>query len=526
MLIFHHLVQKNVGLVFIVLILCGRWTPIQAQSQSSASLGLNEVYVPTDTAEYIKTPLEDIEYKLEASGNYSFDSKHTPFWLHSNRYGLGGITPRNGHVRAGISRSYKNDSNRNWKVGYGLDLVAAHNYTSDFFIQQLYADIAYKNVLLSIGAKERCANLKNDELSTGSQTLGINARPIPEIRFEIPEYISISGKDKWLSIRGHVGYGFTTDGGWQRNFTKHGNRYLRQVLYHSKSGFLRIGNEDKFPLTLEGGVEMAATFGGKLYDQYGICTNLYGGLKDFVKIFFVKGADVGETVYKNALGNTVGSWLFSLKYKGPNWSARFYYDHFFEDHSALFWEYGWKDAIYGLELSLPKNRFVSTVVYEYMYTKYQSGPIYHDHTAAIPDQISAVDNYYNHGIYNGWQHWGQAIGNPLYISPIYNNDGYVKFKSNRFSAHHIGICGDPTDDLYYRLLFTYSQHLGTYAEPLDDKKYQRSFLCELTYSPSRIGRWNAKGWSATAAFGIDRSSLTGNNQGIQFTIRKTGLFSL
>ena len=263
MLIPHHLVQRNVGVIFIVLILCGRWTPIQAQSQSSASLGLNEVYVPTDTAEYIKTPLEDIEYKLEASGNYSFDSKHTPFWLHSNRYGLGGITPRNGHVRAGISRSYKNDSNRNWKVGYGLDLVAAHNYTSDVFIQQLYADIAYKNVLLSIGAKERCANLKNDELSTGSQTLGINARPIPEIRFEIPEYISISGKDKWLSIRGHVGYGFTTDGGWQRNFTKHGNRYLRQVLYHSKSGFLRIGNEDKFPLTLEGGVEMAATFGGK-----------------------------------------------------------------------------------------------------------------------------------------------------------------------------------------------------------------------------------------------------------------------
>ena len=158
MLIFHHLVQKNVGLVFIVLILCGRWTPIQAQSQSSASLGLNEAYVPTDTAEYIQTPLADIEYKLEASGNSSFDSKHTPFWLHSNRYGLGGITPRNGHVRAGISRSYKNDSNRNWKVGYGLGLVVAHNYTSEVFIQQLYADIAYKNGLLSIGAKESWAN--------------------------------------------------------------------------------------------------------------------------------------------------------------------------------------------------------------------------------------------------------------------------------------------------------------------------------------------------------------------------------
>lgn len=60
---------------------------------------------------------------------------------------------------------------------------------------------------------------------------------------------------------------------------------------------------------------------------------------------------------------------------------------------------------------------VTTLVYEFLRTTDQSGAIYHDHTEAIPDQISARDNYYNHGLYTGWQHWGQAIGNPLFTSP-------------------------------------------------------------------------------------------------------------
>lgn len=81
----------------------------------------------------------------------------------------------------------------------------------------------------------------------------------------------------------------------------------------------------------------------------------------------------------------------------------------------MFLQYGWLDGMVGFEIKLPQNRFVSDVVYEYLKTTYQSGPLYHDHTEAIPDQISAGDNYYNHNLYCGWQHWGQAIGNPLLV---------------------------------------------------------------------------------------------------------------
>ena len=51
---------------------------------------------------------------------------------------------------------------------------------------------------------------------------------------------------------------------------------------------------------------------------------------------------------------------------------------------------------------------------EYLYTKYQSGPIYHDHTRLLSEHVCGLDNYYNHNLFTGWQHWGQAMGHPLY----------------------------------------------------------------------------------------------------------------
>jgi len=81
----------------------------------------------------------------------------------------------------------------------------------------------------------------------------------------------------------------------------------------------------------------------------------------------------------------------------------------------------WKDQLLGLELHLKRGRWVKNIVFEYLYTKYQSGSVYHDHTIHLKDDIGGRDEYYNHYIYAGWQHWGQVIGNPLFRSPLYNN---------------------------------------------------------------------------------------------------------
>lgn len=472
--------------------------------------------------------IKESKYKIGIVNSVSHHK--TPLWLTANQYGLSSVKPYNGFLNVSLSRDSKNDSLRIWRIGYIADFAVAYNNTSIPFIHQLAANIDYKRASLSIGSKEECMSLKNNELSSGSQTFGINARPIPQIRLSLPDYWCFTGKKHpWGAIRGFISYGVMTDGKFQRDYVLPSERYSRKVLYHAKAGFLRLGNPEKFPLTFEGGIEMATQFGGIIYNyqlENGLMSepiHMSHTFKDFVNSTFGIGNDPTDGIYKNATGNTVGSWLFRLNYKYKDWTASVYYDHYFEDHSQLFFEYGWLDGLIGVELSLPKNRFLSNIVYEFLKTTYQSGPLYHDRTDLIPDQISGNDKYYNHGLYAGWQHWGQAIGNPLFISPLYDNDGKLAFKYNRFKAHHVGLSGNPLRNLHYRFLYTFERNWGTYDDPLEHSKVNHSVLLEATYSPTKIGKWNANGWLFGLGLALDKGSLIGHNTGFQIKIYKSGL---
>ncbi len=495
---------------------------LQAQRGNMRVQSFAEPFVQSKAEQKMQSFAEGIEYRLEAQSTVSNNS--TPFWLASNKYGLASVKENFGFVRAALQRNTEADSLKDWRFGFGIDAVAGYGLQKEIFIQQFYAEAAWKKLRLSVGIKEREARLKPNALSLGSQTLGINARPIPEVRLEVSDYASIVGKGKWLSVKGHFAYGILTDSDWQEEYVANGFSRNSDVLYHSKAGYLKIGNEERFPLTFEGGLEMVCYFGGKVYNfnDHPIDMSMTAGAKDFCKVFFFQGSDVTDGDYSNALGNTFGSWLLRLNYHGDNWRVSAYLDHFFEDHSLMFFEYGWKDGLVGIEACLPCNPVLGTMVYEFMNTTYQSGPIYHDHTASIPDQISGRDKYYSHYLYNGPLHWGQAIGNPLYISPLYMKNGRLTFPCTRFRAHHVGLSGTPHPSLSYRMLYTHSLRLGTYDAPLLKKIRQNSFLCELTYSPGKLRSANLQGWSATLSFAFDKGQFIGNNTGFQLTIAKRG----
>ena len=175
--------------------------------------------------------------------------------------------------------------------------------------------------------------------------------------------------------------------------------------------------------------------------------------------------------------------------------------------------------VIGLEITFPKNRFIDTFVYEGLGTKDQTGPMLYDSFwGKFEEQISAKDNYYNHYLYQGWQHWGMGIGNPLLPGPIYNKNGQITFISNRVLAHHIGFCGSPCQSLSYRMLLSYSRHWGTYDNPLNEIKKQFNSLFEVTYAPQQL-----KGWSFTVSGAMDRGSILGNNYGGMLVIRKQGI---
>ena len=484
---------------------------------------------------------DSLHYSVELQATLS-SGDHTPLWLNANRYGLSSLKTENGYLRGSVSRPLSADDGRKWGVGYGVDVAVAAGFTSTLVIQQAYAEGRWLNGTLTIGAKEYPMELKNQELSSGSQTLGINARPVPQVRLALPKYWTIPGTKNWLAFKGHIAYGKTTDDNWQKDFKAPQAKYTEDALYHSKAGYLKIGKEGK-PFSAELGLEMACQFGGTsyFYTEKGLqVSKNSSGVKSLLRAIVPGGGDSVDGDYQNASGNHLGSWVARLNFDYPKWNLGIYGDHFFEDGSAMFpigyngygtgdkWNekvkqkyflLGMKDWLLGVELKLKEVSWLNIIVVEYLYTKYQSGAVYHDHTKTISDNICGRDNYYNHQIYTGWQHWGMVMGNPLYCSPLYNENGKIEVANNRFVAWHLGLAGSPTDRLKYRVIATWQRGYGTYFNLFYNPRETVSLMAEANYRMTG-------GWSIKTAIGLDSGKLYGDNVGIQFTIAKTGIFNL
>ena len=487
------------------------------------------------------TATGQVEVRTEAQVTAA-SGDHNPLWLNANKYGLSSLDKTNGYVRAGAFRSKDNDSAKTWRWGAGLDVAVAGGFTSTAVVQQAYGEVQWKKGLLTLGSKEQPMELKNQELSSGPQTLGINARPLPGVRLSLPDYWTVPYTKGWLGLKGHISYGMMTDDRWQEDFTQGLSKHTKHTKVHTKAGYLRIGKDAK-PVSVELGLEMACQFGGSSYADYtthGLeWVDNEDGIKGMLRALIPSGGDAGEGIYENTSGNNLGSYLLRVNFNYDKWYLGVYADHFFEDHSQMFfidfdgygqgeefneWEdnrwfvYDLKDMLIGAELKLKKQHWLNSVVLEYVYTKYQSGPVYHDRTTSEPTHIGGRDGYYNHYIFTGWQHWGQAMGNPLYMSPLYNDDGSIEVKDNRFWAWHLGVSGNLLNGLHYRVLATYQKGYGSYYLPFPDPRHNVSIMGEATYrfpSSSRLHGWHIKG-----ALGLDKGKLLGDNIGVQVTIGK------
>lgn len=466
---------------------------------------------------------DSIRYRAEIGTTLS-DGAHTPLWMNANKFGFSSLERNNVWLRLSAFK-YIDDSKRfDW--GTGLDMGVAHRFQSTFVPQQLYAEVKYRCLDALIGAKEIDDNFLDRTLSSGSLTQGWNAHPIPQVRIGIFDYANVWGCKDMFAIKGHIAYGAFTDNWWLRRWANDEFKYTLSSLYCSRAIYFRGGNAQKFPIEGEIGLVMDSEFGGKTW-----IPNKKGGgswdkhptyLKAWLKALIPMkgGADTGGMEQANVEGNFLGNWSMSLKWQDPSgWMARIYYQHFFEDHSMLFFDYPWIDGLYGIQAKLPKNRFVSDIDYEFLYMKDQGGSVYWDHTPTIDYQVSGRDEYYDNHIYNGWQNWGQSIGNPLLTSPIYNANHRVYFLSTRIIAHHLGLKGEPSDNIGWRVLASHTRSWGTYYIPFERAKANFSWLAEINYHPKSL-----PGWEATLSLAMDHGSLIGNSFGAGLSISKTGWF--
>ncbi|MBQ9285145.1 MAG: hypothetical protein IJ209_02515 [Bacteroidaceae bacterium] len=471
------------------------------------------------THDLISSTVASIETSVTAaSGSFA------PLWLTSNRYGLASVEPSSNYERAALGRDIHLDDAQRWGVGYAVDVAVALSHTRRFVLNQAYVEGRYRKLGITLGAKQQPMETKNLELTSGGLSLGANARAIPQARLDI-DWFGIPGTHGWWQWKLYGSYGITTDGRWQASWAGAGERYTRHVLYHEKALYWRFGRTDVLPLTYEFGLQMASQFGGTTYNGrgrgYNTPTTFHHptGLRAFWNALTCQGSDQTDGLQPNTAGNTLGSYIMELRYHGTRWQASAYFERFFEDQSMLTVQYGIRDMLIGAAATLPNNRIVTKAALEFVTTTNQSGAVYHDRSPNIHDKMNGRDDYYNHNLYAGWQHYGLTLGNPLLTSPLYNEalgrSHTLRFYNNRVKAWHIAFAGDPSVEWHWRALLTLTRNWGTYSQPLPDCLRQTYALAEATYKP----RWT-QGWQATLGIGLDHGKLLGNSVGGQLTVTK------
>lgn len=465
--------------------------------------------------------IDSLVYGLETRATVS-GGENTPFWMVSNLYGLGSPELNNGYVRGFIAKPLSSNNTFSW--GIKADLVAAWNLPGAFRIQQLYAEIKYRYLWVSLGSREYIAQYNNRELSSGDLLFSGNSLPIPQLRIGTYGFAPFWGAKGWFSVKLYLSYGMFTDSKWQKKWVNPDASWASGVLYCSRGLWLRFGNKKIFPVNLDVGIEMGTQFGGTIHKQ-GKIIKMPHGPTAWVKaaIPFSGSKDTPNEEQWNIQGNMNGEYSINLSLTPlDGWEFRAYWEHYFEDQSQMTFEYGtWKDGLWGAEISFPQNKFISRIVYENICTRDQTGPVYNDQTPAIPEQISGRDDYYNHYLYGSWQTWGMVIGTPLVTSPLYNRNHNLSLYNNRITANHIGIEGQPYNFLSWRLLLTFSKNWGTYSRPLAKEMDNFSGLLDVSFYPEFI-----KGGFIKGSIAWDKGSLLGNNFGGFISLGYVGDFSI
>jgi hypothetical protein len=454
-----------------------------------------------------------------------------------HNWGMIPLDANNFYVRGGVF--HQQTINKEWSFSAGIDLAGSSPHTySDVWLQQLYGELNWKFLRLNIGAKEDYISLLNPYLSSGDFCGSNNARPQPEIKGSTPEFILVPYTKGNIYVKGHFAVGYLTDGKWQESVARPHNRgYTKNALTHHKSVYSRFGNiEERNKLQFTLGLHHHVLYGGELYKYR---RNPETGQTEYVVHHQPKGLDelwrvisaqegselASEADQDNAAGSHIGAYLFRADYRLKNRGVlSVYKQHFFEDGSGMRLQ-NYRDGLYGIEYKTERKSLLSGAVFEYVYTKHQTGSIhfYFGMDSAyihLQNKGNGNDNYYNNVDYiQGPSYYGRTMGTPLFLSPEYNRDGRVNFISSRIIAYHLGIGGYLHPTLKYRLLATIGQTWGLYYVPFASVRKGVASVLDLTYNCPKVQDLDIK-----LSLGFNRGEFfSGDTFGGGITITKRGM---
>ena len=129
------------------------------------------------------------------------------------------------------------------------------------WIQQLYGEVKYRSLFLTVGLKEHDSALLDFRLSSGDFIESGNSRPIPEVRAGFVDFQDIPFTNGWVQIQGEISYGKLTDNGWLRDHYNYFQGHLNLgALYSYKRCYFRTNPSKRFSATV--GMQVGAMFGG------------------------------------------------------------------------------------------------------------------------------------------------------------------------------------------------------------------------------------------------------------------------
>lgn len=452
---------------------------------------------------------------------------YTAFQLATNRHHVLSTRPNTAYLRGAVHVEHA--FNKNWKLSGAVDVVTSLHADHKVYLQQCYVNLSWKSFFLEAGSREQPQVVRDNLLSSGSFVKGTNAKPIPQVHVGTNGFWTVPFTKKWVQINFDFGYGKFLDNHFhERQFNEGNNaRYTKGAYYHQKHLYIR-SNPDK-PVFVMVGIEHAVQFGGTMYKYENgelVATKKPANLKAFWRAIL----PTGDSKYfeNNAMedwvyGNHIGVMTYQIGWNiNQNHQVQAYLDNPFEDGSGIRKGNGW-DGLWGLQYTnkTAGRQYVRGAVFEYFQSTNQSGPIHWDGgdypepiRSQIKDKVTGVDEYYNHGFYDGYAYYGMTPGNALIPSPIYNKDGYLAYRDNRIKAWHLGVNGEITDRLSYLVKGSYREGWGTYYTPLQPKHHSFDAMFQGTY---QLGPWQF-----SAAYAFDKGNIYGDCSTFNFKINFHG----
>lgn len=474
------------------------------------------------------TEKNSLNLTLESEASVG-DGDFSPYYLVSNRHGLLDRNSNTGYLRIQLEGDKRNGD---WKTEGMVDLQASVHARSAVYLHQCYVATSWRWAQLMIGAREQQPYLRDFRLSSGNLVWSGNARPIPEIRLGIDDFITVPHTHDMLQVKLDASYGRCLDDDYLedeyalycQDKTGYGRSWITKgVWLHQKRMALRTNPQKPWVLTISG--EHVVQFGGQI--RSALVPELADAsfspkLSDFLRALLpISGGDNSAEGDQNFnYGNHVGEMSILLE---RQWGARqqhrvgFYLENPFEDGSGIRKGNG-MDGLWGIEYhNRERNALINGIVLEYLQTTDQSGPIHwaptdfagQEVSTSMPKAATGQDDYYNNYFYTGYSHYGMCIGTPMLKSPAFNADHYLRFTDNRVRAWHLGIEG-AYSALSYRLLASYRQSWGTYFYPNPEVYDSTNALMELS--------WRHRKWQFTAGYAFDQGELYGSNHALSLRI--------